>query len=523
MKENGDLKWLRSHKPDKDSARAQERAQAIYNRVIDLPRNKLPFTFGLFGAWGSGKTTILAYLAEMLLNQAGQNKEVHIIYFNAWKYAGFMEIVPAMIYKIINASISEPTEITTHKITRVMLFLGEKYSESLGKWVQDKIGVNPAELYKDILTIAKQCENNPAQAYGKAMETYYTQLDKAQDLLKELFPEESRSVIYVLVDELDRCDPSEAFDVIKQLRVFFAMRRAPLVFVLSVNPDPIGLAIKHQYGLDAANQVSDFEAKRILEKFVDSYSDMSEPVSLKDYAWDLWRNHDSIANKSFIAQLDAQSVPVDYRRDTTKNSTMLQTMSTSNYLYSNLRVLYKSLDFIMENTTVYTSLSWTAWHLDILKQMDINLREAIKTVSKNLGKIVKATHVDILRELAATGQIDSAGKIQDKLIWETDKGKTPFAVFRSRFYENAEECAKTLKSSDSSEDEECAEILNRFIKDPKVMDFIIILSAVRFRSEPKFKRSVLEKAWEIDSSELIENWNDLDIFDHFGWLLHFSN
>jgi hypothetical protein len=46
------------------------------------------------------------------------------------------------------------------------------------------------------------------------------------------------------------------------------MRNCPIVFVVCANPGPIGLAIKHRYGLQS--DTGDYEARRILEKFVDS-------------------------------------------------------------------------------------------------------------------------------------------------------------------------------------------------------------------------------------------------------------
>lgn len=499
MDQDGDLKWLLDYRGDKDTAKAWHRARTIHTRIISLSRDELPFTFGLFGSWGSGKTTVLGHLAEMLLQDAEKKEGVHVIYFNAWKYAGFMEIVPAMIYKIINAAIDEPVETTVQKMARIMLFLGEKHSQDLGKWVQSKIGVNPVELYQDVLAVVKQWKERPAYAYSEIIKEYYTQLDKAQDLLKEIFPEDGESKTYVLVDELDRCDPGEAFDVIKQLRVFFAMRRIPLVFVLSVNPDPIGLAVKHQYGLDLADRASDFEAKKILEKFVDSYIDMAEPVPLKEYVEDLWGGQANIIENSLVAWLDARSVPVPYNQNTILNATMLQAITTRNYLYSNLRILAKSLDFALANTTVYTSLRWTAWHLEILKQMDEDLREAIKKVSEDLAKIAQATHSDVLRELATTGQMEESGQIKEALTWETDKGHTPFAFYRSCFWEQTRAHVEHLQSEDSSETEERVAVLKRFLKDSEVMDFVISLTAGSCR--PK----------RVDQSR------------HFGWLLHASN
>lgn len=50
--------------------------------IINCP---VPFTIGLFGRWGSGKTTILNMLEKKLQDN---KKKFAVVYFDAWKYAG---------------------------------------------------------------------------------------------------------------------------------------------------------------------------------------------------------------------------------------------------------------------------------------------------------------------------------------------------------------------------------------------------------------------------------------------------
>src|SRR6202034_3664917 len=116
-------------------------------------------------------------------------------------------------------------------------------------------------------------------------------VDKAQDELRKALGTvsgvSSSHTVVVLIDELDRCDPDEAFNVIKQMRVLFGMRDLPIVFVFCANAEPIGLAIKHHYGLDSEG--ADYEARRILEKFVDSYEDLSTSEALGLVVQAIWK------------------------------------------------------------------------------------------------------------------------------------------------------------------------------------------------------------------------------------------
>jgi KAP family P-loop domain len=241
------------------------------------------------------------------------------VYFNAWKYAGFMEIVPSLIYKILREG-NYPRRDIGQTIATIMISLGKQYSDRVGEWVEKRIGVDTKEMYKDI-DKAIRTLGNDGFVPNAVIEKYYTQIDQAQDLLEEVFSDRGRYTI-VLIDELDRCDPDEAFSVIKQLRVFFAMRNLPIIFVLCANPKPIGLAIKHRYGLDT--ETGEFEWRRILEKFVDTYIDMMEPLQLSSFVQWLWSSQNQNVNKAAaLIQIDEDFVISDWNRDTVRNAKSL--------------------------------------------------------------------------------------------------------------------------------------------------------------------------------------------------------
>ena len=56
-------------------------ADILYRVIRDIP--KPPFTIGVFGEWGCGKTTLM----EMVRDRLGQDG-AKTVWFNAWKYDG---------------------------------------------------------------------------------------------------------------------------------------------------------------------------------------------------------------------------------------------------------------------------------------------------------------------------------------------------------------------------------------------------------------------------------------------------
>jgi DNA helicase HerA-like ATPase len=145
---DNDYEWLLGHLKAADSlAPRRELARKVGDFLESRIRSgSLPYTIGVFGGWGSGKTTFLALLAKRLEETANRR----VIYFNAWKYAGFTEIVPSLIYKILRYGIVDTEENRRKAVMRVMLSLGKDHADTFGEWAKERIGVNPVRLFKEV-------------------------------------------------------------------------------------------------------------------------------------------------------------------------------------------------------------------------------------------------------------------------------------------------------------------------------------------------------------------------------------
>jgi hypothetical protein len=385
-----------------------------------------------------------------------------------------------------------------------MTSLGAKYSNQLGEWLQKFIGVNPVELYDDISSIKDDIEKN-----NYDVGQYYTQVDKAQDLLQKFFEKQETPTV-VLIDELDRCDPGEAFEAIKQLRVFFSMRNVPIVFILSANPEPIGLAVKHQYGLK--KDINDYEAKRILEKYVDTYIDMSDPHSLNAFVRNIWscEYNDRIHALSFIHRIDAElgeTNPPSFL-----NSSAFQAINTNNYLYSNIRVMQKSYSYICACREKSSGFKWVIWHLELLSQIQEDLRRDVALLASFIGEISCYALLYTIKEINNAGVLNVDGSINKEGILDTPKGKTAFSIYRSFFWEQTR--TKLIKSADeyTFESEKQYAALEKIFQDYHVMDFIIIMSLIPFQSGSVKKSLESQKV-------LPDDWQEFGNFRHYSWLL----
>ncbi|HEV2133071.1 MAG TPA: P-loop NTPase fold protein [Terracidiphilus sp.] len=510
MHVDSDYEWLLSHADLTECLQPRARLAAeVASFLKDRVRSgKLPYTVGVFGGWGSGKTTFLALLAQQL--EKAQN--LRVLYFNSWKYAGFMEIVPSLIYKILRYGVGGTDESRNQAAMRVLLCLGKEYSDTFGEWAKQRIGVNPVKLFEQVYGELDHLDKGSVYVSPKMLEAYYTQVDKAQDVLKEVLgsvedgKEPERTVI-VLIDELDRCDPDEAFLVIKQLRVLFSMRKLPIAFVVCANPEPIGLAIKHHYGLESEG--SDYEARRILEKFVDSYEDLGESIILGPLVQSMWKKafRDS---EPWILAVDAAQTASAYEEDVVMNATGFDAITTAAPLYSNLRVLLKSFQYVEGRAKVNRHLLWTIWHLEIAAQIDPHFRNELRLLAGALETIACGCY----QSLASLSFVVQGNR---RLVYETDKGRTLFAIFRSYFWEHARRELDRLDKSSDPEVKRQAQALHTLLLESRRVDFVILLCLLPFRSAPR-PAELLSRTKEADLSALQKEL-EAGLRDQFGYLL----
>jgi hypothetical protein len=466
--EDPELAWLKEYLPPSDApplhkARA-EQVKELLESLIGSGR--LPVTIGLFGGWGSGKTTLLSVLS-------GGIKSTHpgwkVVYFNAWKYADVLDLVPAIIYKILKHG-NHGKKNAVDAIKEIALSLGRDFSSKLGKWSEKEVGIDLSEIVPEVIKAYHDVRDGIASVSIADIDAYYTQIDRSQDLLARVFSDPKR-VTVVMIDELDRCDPDEAYQAIRQLRVLFAMRNTPIAFILGANPEPIGLAIKHKYGLSDENGA--FESRSILEKFVDVYVDMAEPTELAEFVDWIWKNRGkSATHQSLIMDLDAKFVKSD--ATVTANVTALQSMQTDNPLYSNLRLLRKTLErACMRERDGDDGFLWTSWHLEIADKIEPRFRREIKIASSELAEIACEAH----RKLLSSPVTWHSGRLDPT---ENANG-TLFALYKGMFWDDCKTRFQELKKNPDPESAEKSRILSDWMSNFLNMDFVILMTMLPSR------------------------------------------
>ncbi len=209
--------------------------------------NDGPFTIGVFGDWGTGKTSLL-HLAEERVRNSGQEDTI-TVWFNAWQHEREEEPLFSLLGAILDAieldGKNEPGQDPAKKkdsplkkighsiraLTRGMKFKGDVGIPLIGS-VGIEFDAEKALKAEEILG----ADTNPLKA-----EMMYT---SAFQLLREE-AKKNKFRIIVFIDDLDRCDPEKAVHLLESIKLI--LNQKGFVFVLALAHTVVTKYLDHVY------------------------------------------------------------------------------------------------------------------------------------------------------------------------------------------------------------------------------------------------------------------------------------
>lgn len=305
----------------------QQFAEALASLLTD-PSNVPPFSVGLLGRWGTGKSTIKALATRAIEDNNQLNVRHKILTFNAWRY-GNEDIKRAFLRDVfqqlggdeealdraLKESTSTPTELR-RPWQNVLKDVGDKIVTTLvtilfffAVWwlINSQLPDSPTKaavgtsllaaflsagviggLLKDLysnrwLTITKtippkkDAEDYEVLLRGR-MEAFHKEYGKCERLI-------------IFVDDLDRLSAEEMVQGLDAIRTFMEMRTRHLgvVFVISCDEAKIADALSNKRinkDLPAAAMKSQLDARRFLDRIF-QYRLEIPPIpklDMRDYA-----------------------------------------------------------------------------------------------------------------------------------------------------------------------------------------------------------------------------------------------
>ena len=211
-------------------------------------------TIAINNCWGAGKTFFCKMLHTKLLEQKKNS-----IYFSAWETDFTKEPLIAFlgeINKILNEKIIPETEIANRKKIKNLWNKTKKIVPISNSYINDARGGFSVWI-QNIFNSAEKL----IKRYLGEMEDIKTFKANLQKLIQN-------KNLYIIIDELDRCRPTYAIELLERIKHLFNIDG--IVFILSLDKEQISHSIKSIYG-------NNFNSLDYLKRFVDIEYNMNKP------------------------------------------------------------------------------------------------------------------------------------------------------------------------------------------------------------------------------------------------------
>lgn len=222
------------------------------------------FVLAVNADWGQGKTTFIKMFSQYLKNDGFET-----VYYNAWendytvdplvsligeldqvfktKGEQTLKTVKLLGYGLVKQSLKF-IPMAASAVGGVPLGVPEKLTETTGKVLQEV-----SENFFNKVTEEKENTVKFKKALEEAVKTNQNNSEKP---------------LIFFIDELDRCRPTYAVELLERIKHFFEVKG--IVFVLAVDLEQIAHAVKTLYG-------SGMDADGYLRRFIDLIYKLPEP------------------------------------------------------------------------------------------------------------------------------------------------------------------------------------------------------------------------------------------------------
>ena len=239
---------------DKDGLKFDEYTNIIKNAAINTDT---PFTIGIYGEWGKGKTTFLNMIKRKIEKEEITDIKYVIVWFNAWKHEKDKDPLIALIMVITEALSEYPNlfEASKELGKDILSFLKHLTLNLIDKKTKVKSALEDKKIEeeKENEVIDKLIRDN----------TYLEIFKEIKELENILQKEKIR--LFIFVDDLDRCHPNNALKLLENIKLVLDLEN--ITFILGIANEVIEEHLEHKY--DKVYGIKDKgHGKRYLEKII---------------------------------------------------------------------------------------------------------------------------------------------------------------------------------------------------------------------------------------------------------------
>ena len=284
------------------------------------------FTVGIYGDWGTGKTTLMEMIKkEIDRNYYQDNGKVWIktVWFDAWRYEKEQYSAMIPLLRTIILSLKDAKENTNNiKKKSVLGLLEQKSIKVLDAFVRNtnlSVGgglsgmttgasLNINEFMNDYKSEGSfMMGQERVRFYEHITDHIKAELQKIRPSKKDddmiasdkMMQNERDKIdfrLVIFIDDLDRCSPDRSMEILESIKTFFDIEG--IIYVIGVDPKSINSIIRTKYGND-----SKIDGMHYLQKIVQLSFHI--PLWSSD---NLVRIIQNSVNKAILSETDSQQI-----------------------------------------------------------------------------------------------------------------------------------------------------------------------------------------------------------------------
>ena len=267
--------------------------QKISQKVVGIIFGTFPkITIGIYGEWGTGKSTLMRQIQENL----GRNDvsvKIPSIWFNAWRYeheeiSSTIPLILAIINELqtqINHQGTDPSNKIKNSLKKAKKYLS-MFSGSINVGVDGiasgTLKIDPSKIKDNFIELFIK-NNLPTIQEGIEI------IDELKTQLESALPNKLKLVVFI--DDLDRCSPKKALEIFESMKVLLDLEG--IVYVIGISHKTIGKLIA------AAYKDVKIKGKDYIRKIIQ--------VSIPTPIWNK-KNINEIIQKNLTSKLDEKHV-----------------------------------------------------------------------------------------------------------------------------------------------------------------------------------------------------------------------
>lgn len=228
-------------------------SQVLARSALDTPG---PFTIGVFGEWGTGKTSLMRLIQSRLADEPN----VVTVWFNAWRYEKEEHPIVPLVGTIVreleaHTALSARFADSAKKLIRALRAVAYGFSAKSTVRIPGFAEVEASFVAKDM--IDREEKLTPDPLLDRSL--YYGAFNSLESLRLE------RDLrIVILIDDLDRCFPDQAIRLLESIKLVLAQRG--FIFILGVARRVIEGYLQHRYETEYG--IAEFKGQLYLDKIV---------------------------------------------------------------------------------------------------------------------------------------------------------------------------------------------------------------------------------------------------------------